>query len=420
MFRVVAIATLILATGWVIISRSASPAVALPSLARSDGNGSIGDFVRASPNLKDDEEKDDDSSGHGSGHGDDDNLVPVVGEIPEGSLVIEILDDDGFTPSSLTVDPGQSVTFVNRHDDDHTATGSGFDTGVIPPGGTATVILDEPGLFRFACRYHPEMSGSIGVRGADGKVPEPQPVEPAPSDATTIQIAEFAFSPATITVVAGTTVTWTNADSTPHTVTAEGGAFDSDILDPGASFSFTFAEPGTFAYFCALHPAMQATITIIAANGAAPPTVGSEPSATGSPGPDVSAAEMIPLGVSLYTRDCRDPGDIVTELEQALVMTADDLPNRVIPVAVSVTKVDVAASDLAAGDRVIVVTLADGTPVACGEIGGPIVAGEVVFGLGEVAGSGLGGVAVLHEERAGATITVYVTGDRRGDSPAAG
>ena len=162
--------------------------------------------------------------------------MPVTGEIPAGSVVIRILDDDAFTPSTVTVDPGQSVTFVNEHDDEHTATGSGFDTGVIPPGGTATVVLDEPGTFAFACRFHPEMTGSVGVRRPDGTVPPPAPAAAPPADATTVEIANFAFGPASITVPVGTTVAWTNADSAPHTATAVDGAFDSGIIDPGTSF----------------------------------------------------------------------------------------------------------------------------------------------------------------------------------------
>jgi predicted lipoprotein with Yx(FWY)xxD motif len=82
------------------------------------------------------------------------------------------------------------------------------------------------------------------------------------SGGSAIQIANFAFAPTSLTVSAGTTVTWTNADSTAHTVTADDGSFDSGNLDPGKTFSFTFKTPGTYAYHCAIHPNMKATIVV--------------------------------------------------------------------------------------------------------------------------------------------------------------
>lgn len=79
----------------------------------------------------------------------------------------------------------------------------------------------------------------------------------------TVSIAGFAFSPAALSVTAGTTVTWTNQDSTTHTATADDGkAFDCKPIGAGASMSFTFATPGTYDYHCAIHPTMKGTITV--------------------------------------------------------------------------------------------------------------------------------------------------------------
>lgn len=86
-----------------------------------------------------------------------------------------------------------------------------------------------------------------------------------PATSTTVSIQNFAFVPATLTVKAGTKVTWTNNDSTVHDVTsADGPAVDaattslfaSGILDQGDSFSFTFTEPGTYYYVCTIHASM--------------------------------------------------------------------------------------------------------------------------------------------------------------------
>jgi plastocyanin len=166
-------------------------------------------------------------------------------------------------PGELTVDLGQTVAFVNSHSDEHTATGSGFDTGIIPEGSVATVVLEEPGTFRYACQIHPEMTGQIAVRDANGVVPAPAtPVASPVAGAATVRIANLAFEPSTITIPAGGTVTWRNDDVTPHTVTALDGAFDSGTFDPGASFSWTFPGPGTFAYQCLLHPTMQGSVVV--------------------------------------------------------------------------------------------------------------------------------------------------------------
>ena len=81
--------------------------------------------------------------------------------------------------------------------------------------------------------------------------------------AQTVTIKDFAFDPADLTVAAGTTVTWTNADATGHTATADDGSFDCRPLAGGASRSFTFATPGTFDYHCAIHgPTMAGRITV--------------------------------------------------------------------------------------------------------------------------------------------------------------
>jgi plastocyanin len=84
---------------------------------------------------------------------------------------------------------------------------------------------------------------------------------------TEVDIDQFAFYPQRITVKAGTTVTWTNEDDVPHTVAASGKLFKSKALDTQDKFSFTFTTPGTYAYFCSLHPHMTGTVIVEAASG---------------------------------------------------------------------------------------------------------------------------------------------------------
>jgi plastocyanin len=82
-----------------------------------------------------------------------------------------------------------------------------------------------------------------------------------------VRIDNFTFEPQTVTVKAGTTVRWRNDDDIPHTVTASTRAFKSKPLDTGDGFAFTFTTPGTYEYFCSLHPHMKATIVVEADTG---------------------------------------------------------------------------------------------------------------------------------------------------------
>ena len=91
------------------------------------------------------------------------------------------------------------------------------------------------------------------------------PAASARAPETEVKIDNFAFAPQRIVVQAGTTVTWTNADDAPHTVVSTTKLFKSSALDTEDKFSFTFATPGTYEYFCSLHPHMTGTVVVEAA-----------------------------------------------------------------------------------------------------------------------------------------------------------
>lgn len=87
----------------------------------------------------------------------------------------------------------------------------------------------------------------------------------AASDAVAVEISNFAYSPATLTVKVGTTVTWTNRDSVRHDVAADNESSDapsSELLGRGESYSFTFKKAGTYSYHCTPHPNMQAKVIV--------------------------------------------------------------------------------------------------------------------------------------------------------------
>jgi plastocyanin len=77
-----------------------------------------------------------------------------------------------------------------------------------------------------------------------------------------VKIDNFSFGPPTPAVAVGTTVAWTNRDDIPHTVVGTDGVFKSKVLDTDEKFSYTFNKPGTFPYFCSIHPKMTAKVVV--------------------------------------------------------------------------------------------------------------------------------------------------------------
>ncbi|MET8765073.1 cupredoxin family copper-binding protein [Lentzea sp. NPDC004782] len=96
---------------------------------------------------------------------------------------------------------------------------------------------------------------------------------------TNVEMMGYAFQPATLTISAGDTVTWTNHDTAPHNVVVTNGPekFTSPTLQQGQTFSYTFTKPGTYSYYCSIHPDMKASVTV---NGSTPPTTTTPPATT--------------------------------------------------------------------------------------------------------------------------------------------
>ena len=95
---------------------------------------------------------------------------------------------------------------------------------------------------------------SAASPGSPAKAPQAASAE--------VKVDNFSFGPATLTVAVGTTVTWTNRDDIPHTIVSTDKVFKSKVLDTDEKFSFTFAKPGTYPYFCSIHPKMTATVVV--------------------------------------------------------------------------------------------------------------------------------------------------------------
>ena len=121
-------------------------------------------------------------------------------------------------------------------------------------GGTASSATTEPSQAESAAPSEPESAAAEPSAAAGGE--------------ETVRLSQFAFDPEELTISAGTTVNFVNADTAAHTVTegTEGTAVENPIIDEelerSGSTSFTFDEPGTYNITCRLHPSMQLTITV--------------------------------------------------------------------------------------------------------------------------------------------------------------
>lgn len=109
----------------------------------------------------------------------------------------------------------------------------------------------------------PDLAGAGAPAQPQSGAPSAAAPAPAQASASGIVIARnFMFAPLTVTVKAGTTVTWTNKDEEPHTVVSLTGLFRSAALDTNDTFSFRFDKPGSYSYICTIHPRMTGTIVV--------------------------------------------------------------------------------------------------------------------------------------------------------------
>ena len=144
---------------------------------------------------------------------------------------------------------------------------------------TYSFVAKYPGVFEFVCTYH----AAVGMIGYLVVLPNAgysgSGVNPGhPSNSTVLPMVSVSmvngagsnasitqsYSPDPVTVVIGVnnTVTWVNNDSSPHTVTANDGSFNSQNVSPGGVFSYTFTAPGTYKYHCIYHPWMIGTVIV--------------------------------------------------------------------------------------------------------------------------------------------------------------
>ncbi|HET9202805.1 MAG TPA: cupredoxin domain-containing protein [Acidimicrobiia bacterium] len=204
-----------------------------------------------------------------------------------GSPGVEIaLGEWALVPSAVEAPPGMiTFRFRNLGTVPHAlrirTAGSGdnrleWRAEAVSPGETALLVADlAPGTYEIDCPIedaHGEHD-QLGMEmiftvheGATSLTPLPDspatevPASDEAASSTAVTIAEFAFAPAELGISVGSTVTWSNSDPTPHTVTSDD--FDTGPIDQGASGTVTFPAAGSFEYFCAIHPTMRGRVVV--------------------------------------------------------------------------------------------------------------------------------------------------------------
>ena len=189
-----------------------------------------------------------------------------------------------YDPDPANVPLGNRVVWINQDNVPHTATsgtgpqdpasGQAFDTDIVN-GGDSSEEIEIPGdvgdTIPYYCILHPYMTSQVTiVEPEENGAPADGPTITSPAGAL-IQ-GNPAYEPDTLTVQAGETVTYINADNAPHTITsgtgpqdpASGQAFDTSIVNAGASATIDTSglEPGTYAYYCLVHPYMVGELQV--------------------------------------------------------------------------------------------------------------------------------------------------------------
>jgi len=163
----------------------------------------------------------------------------------------------------------------------------------------ALALIAVPGSAEAKNKIHMPTAAAANAAFLTGyKAAAPMAAAAMPMSGVAVKIANYAFAPAKLTVSVGTTVTWTNEDTAPHTVTISSGPvkFSSPSLNKGDTFSYTFKTPGTYSYYCAVHPNMTATVLVTGSTPTSTPPTGT-PTGTSS-SPPMSMSMPAPSGNS--------------------------------------------------------------------------------------------------------------------------
>ena len=202
---------------------------------------------------------------------------PKTDITPSGPIfAIEILAESAqegnpdYDPDIAIVPQGHTVEWTNADSVVHTVTsavdfGETFDSSLINAGEVYRLDTTdmEVGEYEYLCIVHPWMIASLVI-----ELPKEPTKVIIPDGAAIPDDGQIFYDPETIDITVGTTVAWENVDSTMHTATSgnptvgHDDVFDSDILSAGESYKYTFADAGSYEYYCILHPWMVGTVNV--------------------------------------------------------------------------------------------------------------------------------------------------------------
>jgi len=252
--------------------------------------------------------------------------------------------DNGYTPSSKTIATGTTLVWSNTGALPHTVTDTNgsFDSGFVMAGQTYARTFNTPGSYSYFCTLHPDMTGSVTVTSGGGSTPTTTvppsttttTLPPAPAPPGDIKMFDNGYTPASKTITTGTTLVWSNTGALPHTVTASNGSFDSGFVMAGQTYRRTFNTPGSYSYFCTIHPGMAGTLTVTGAATGQPDTgevsdgVADEITEEGIVDSDTSveaSGDTPPLSDAHISADIidldYDPRDLTVELGTSTVLS---------------------------------------------------------------------------------------------------
>lgn len=229
------------------------------------------------------------------------NMNASSGLSPNAAIIYLMAKNMAFNESAITVPAGANVTVYFDNQDSGTphnfavydsgaASQTIFQGKIINGPAKITYIFtapDQPGNYIFRCDVHPTIMTGRFIVQPSGAAPSAGVSRSSASSqaqntgaqtqnmqamkmSASVSIKDFAFDPSTITVPAGTTVIWTNLDTVPHTVTDTKGKFDSGIMGQGNVFNYTFTDPGTYSYYCTIHPYMKGQVVVTPYGGPYP------------------------------------------------------------------------------------------------------------------------------------------------------
>lgn len=207
-------------------------------------------------------------------------IEELIPEAPSGAPVIPISILEGsseqgnpdYEPDVARAPQGHVIEWTNNDSVAHTVTssldfGETFDSGLMDPGTIFTLDTSELafGEYEYMCIVHPWMIATIVIEEPQETI---QVEVTIPEGAGIQQPGQIYFDPEVLQIQLGTTVVWTNTDTTIHTVTSgtpdEGpsGLFDSGLISAGDSFEYTFNSAGGNPYYCIVHPWMTGSVDV--------------------------------------------------------------------------------------------------------------------------------------------------------------